>query len=195
MSILDAKLTNPQEGGPSFSLRNRIERLAWTTTWLLLARWTPGVFNPWRTLLLRLFGALIEPGAAICGNARVWLPRNLIMRRFSTIGPDVDCYNMATIEVGEYAIVSQRAVLCGGTHDIYDRDFQLQARPIVIGKNAWIAAEAFVGPGVIVGEGAVLGARACAFRSLDPWTVYLGNPATAQKRRDIRNSPAPASGI
>jgi putative colanic acid biosynthesis acetyltransferase WcaF len=189
MQILDAKITNPLEGGPSFSIRNRIERLFWALTWFLFARWTPGVFNPWRVLLLRLYGAKIGRGAAIGGSARVWLPRNLIMRDFSTIGPLVDCYNMGTVEVGKYAIVSQRAVLCGGTHDINDRAFQLLALPILIGENAWIAAEAFVGPGVVVGEGAVLGARACAFRSLEPWTVYIGNPAVAVKPRRFKDDP------
>jgi len=35
-----------------------------------------------------------------------------------------------------------------------------------------------------VGEGAVLGARAVAFRNLDAWTVYIGNPATAKRQRN-----------
>jgi hypothetical protein len=55
------------------------------------------------------------------------------------------------------------------------------------GRTAsWVAAEAFVGPGVTIGEGAVLGARGCAFRDLEPWTVYAGNPARRLKLRKIR---------
>ncbi|GAB2185252.1 hypothetical protein LAB1_25610 [Roseibium sp. LAB1] len=46
-----------------------------------------------------------------------------------------------------------------------------------------IAAEAFVGPGVRVGEGAVLGARAVTVKDLAPWTVYAGNPAKPLKER------------
>jgi putative colanic acid biosynthesis acetyltransferase WcaF len=189
MIILEAKSTNPQEGGASFSLQNRLERLAWRTVWMALARWTPGIFNPWRLLLLRLFGANIAKGAAIAGTARVWLPRHLTLKRYCTVGPHVDCYNMGSLVVGEYTIISQNAVLCGGTHDIHDEAFQLVARPIVIGDRAWIAAHAFVGPGVTVGDGAVLGARACAFKDLQPWTVYLGNPAVAIKARRFRTSP------
>jgi putative colanic acid biosynthesis acetyltransferase WcaF len=185
--ILDAKAVKPQEGGPSFSLGNRVERLIWGLAWMLLARWTPAILNSWRASLLKLFGAQIGRGAVIHASSRVWLPRNLVMREFAAFGPGVDCYNMARVEVGAYAIVSQRAVLCAGTHEIDDPTFQLVARPIVIGTRAWIATEAFVGPGVAVGEGAVLGARACAFRALEPWTVYVGNPAMAVKPRRVRD--------
>jgi putative colanic acid biosynthesis acetyltransferase WcaF len=189
MSILEAKTTNPQEGGASFSLRNRAIRLIWSITWLLLARWTPGVFNPWRLLLLRLFGARIAPGAAIAGSARVWLPSNLALKRYCTVGPQVDCYNMAPLTIGEYTIISQGAVLCGGSHDIHDKDFQLLARPITIGDRVWVASQAFVGPGVVIGDGAVLGARACAFHALEPWTVYVGNPAVKTKARRFVSAP------
>ncbi|WP_349509023.1 hypothetical protein [Neorhizobium sp. NCHU2750] len=92
---------------------------------------------------------------------------------------------MDQIEIGSYALVSQGAHLCGGTHDIDDPHFQLVAKPIVIGRNAWIAAEAFVGPGVTVGEGAVIGARAVAFRPVEPFAVYAGNPAKLNRMRKI----------
>ena len=114
------------------------------------------------------------------------------MEHAATLGPGVDCYTMGSIELGAYAIVSQRAFLCTGTHNINDADFQIRSRPIKIEANAWVAAEAFVGPGVTVGEGAVLAARGVAFEDLEPWTVYLGNPAVAQKMRKRFVRPAPA---
>jgi putative colanic acid biosynthesis acetyltransferase WcaF len=43
-----------------------------------------------------------------------------------------------------------------------------------------------VGPGVSIGEGAVLGAGAVCFRDLEPWTVYVGNPC---RRLRARRSP------
>ncbi len=101
---------------------------------------------------------------------------------------------MAPISVGARTIISQRAHLCAGTHDHRDPAFQLYARPIRIDQDAWIAAEAFIGPGVTVGEGAVLGARGCAFADLDPWTVYSGNPAVSLGPRVMREAePASAS--
>ena len=117
------------------------------------------------------------------GSARVWLPSHLEMHERALIGPGLNVYCMAPIVVGAHAIVSQRAHLCAGSHDVDSPDFQLVARPIHIGERAWIAAEAFVGPGARIGEGAVLGARAVAFGELQPWTVYAGNPAKPIRRR------------
>jgi putative colanic acid biosynthesis acetyltransferase WcaF len=185
-AILDARDAGSLEGGPSFSLGHRLYRLAWGLAWTLLASWTPPPLHAWRRWLLRLFGAKIAPTAVVYGSARVWSPANLVMEAHACLGPGVNCYSMAPIRLGPYALASQGAHLCAGTHDFEDPYFQLIAKPITIGARAWIAAEAFVGPGVVVGEGAVLGARAVAAKDLAPWTVYVGNPAVASRPRRLR---------
>lgn len=177
MSILDARESDPLRGGASFSLKNRIVRALWVVSWLLLASWTPRFFHPWRRMLLRLFGAEIGDRADVVGSARVWLPSNLSLGERVLIGPKVNCYTQAPIRIGACAMVSQGAFLCAGTHDPDDPNLQLVARPITIGRGAWIAAEAFVGPGAIVEDGAVLGARGVAFGRLKAMTIYAGNPA------------------
>ena len=183
---LDAERTNPLQGGPSFSLRNRLLRAAWNVSWALLASWTPPQMRFWRRFLLKLFGAQLGESSDVRGSARVWYPPHLHLADRAMLAERVNCYNMAPITLGRAALVSQGAHLCAGTHDIASATFQLKASPITIGAGAWIAAEAFVGPGVEVGEGAVLGARGVAFRSLEAWTVYGGNPAKAIKPRVLR---------
>jgi putative colanic acid biosynthesis acetyltransferase WcaF len=142
--------------------------------------------HPWRRFLLRLFGAKVSSTAGVYGSARIWYPANFEIGDRAYVGRQVKVYCMAKITLNAYALASQGAHMCAGTHDIEDPDFQLKTAPIVIGERAWIAAEAFVGPGVTVGDGAVLGARACAMRDLEPWTVYVGNPARILRRRNIR---------
>lgn len=183
MTLLDASRSKPSEGGPSFSLQDRLTRLAWNITWLLAASWTPRHFHPWRRFLLRLFGARMAPHADVRGSASVWKPSNLVMQDRAVIGPRARCYNMGPIQIGARALVSQDACLLAGSHDIEDVNFQLVTKEIRLGADSWIAAHAIVGPGVTVGEGAVLGAGAVAFRDLDPWTVYVGNPARPVKKR------------
>jgi putative colanic acid biosynthesis acetyltransferase WcaF len=180
------RLTSNDEifaGAPSFSLRNRLVRLVWNVAWLVLAAWTPPPLRWWRIALLRAFGAKIDRTANVYASARIWLPANLSMAPYAALGPRATCYNMAPIAVGERAVVSQGAHLCGGTHLVDDPSFQLVAKPIAIGARAWVAAEAFVGPGVTIGEGAVLGARGVTVKDLDDWTIYAGNPARAIRKR------------
>jgi putative colanic acid biosynthesis acetyltransferase WcaF len=137
----------------------------------------------WRRGLLRLFGARLHDTAIIRSSARIWWPANLTMDAHASLGPGAICYNVAPVTIGEYAIVSQRAHLCAAGHDVDDPAFPLVARPIAIGRHGWVAAEAFVGPGVTVAEGAVLGARGVAMRALEPWTIYAGNPAKPLRAR------------
>ncbi len=191
---LDATQANSRKGGPSFSLSNRLFRALWNVTWTLLASWTPPPFGAWRRFLLTLFGARMGVASDVRGSAKVWYPPHLQMGDRSLLAARVNCYNMAPISLGERALVSQGAHLCAGSHDIRTRDFQLIAKPIHIGADVWIAAEAFVGPGVTLGEGSVLGARAVAFKSLEPWGVYAGNPAEFVKRRLIVEKTSIANG-
>lgn len=183
MTALDAKAHNPREGGPSFSLRHRLFRAVWGVAWLSLGSWTPVPLHRWRRLLLVGFGAKIDSTARVYPSARIWYPPNLEMGAHACIGPGVICYCMDRIVIADYAMVSQRAHLCGGTHDPDDPDFQLVPKPIHIGENAWVAAEAFVGPGVTMARGAVLGARAVTVKDLDEWTIYAGNPARPLRKR------------
>jgi putative colanic acid biosynthesis acetyltransferase WcaF len=183
MTVLDARVCKTREGGASFSVRHRLERLIWSAAWTLLASWTPVPMHGWRRLLARAFGAKVAGTAKIYPDAKIWYPRNLSLAEYSCLGPGVDCYCMDSVSLGCYALVSQGATLCGGTHDIDQEDFQLKVAPIVIADHAWIAARAFVGPGVTVNEGAVLGACGVSFHDLEAWTVFAGNPAKKIRMR------------
>jgi len=180
---LDTPGPGPLLGRPTFALGDRLRRFAWSVCWGLLGAWTPRPFHRWRRLILLAFGARIDPTARVYGQTSIWWPQHLTVGRHAVIAPGVICYNVAPIRIGDFAVVSQGAHLCTGTHDVDDPRFPLRARPITVGPLAWVAAEAFVGPGVTVGEGAVLGARAVSFRDLDAWTVHAGNPARALRMR------------
>jgi putative colanic acid biosynthesis acetyltransferase WcaF len=180
---LDAAKFDTFAGAPSFRLRHRLFRALFAVVWLMLARWTPPPLHRWRVALLNVFGAQVHPTARVYSSACIWYPPNLTMAAQAVMGPGVICYNMDRVAIGRRAVVSQRAHLCCGSHLLNDPTFQLVTAPIVVGDKAWVATEAFVGPGVTLGEGAVLGARGVAMRELQPWTVYVGNPVRRLKGR------------
>ena len=186
---------------PSPSLSNKMARLAWGLVRATLFRFSPIPFYAWRRFLLRAFGGTIAKGARPYPAARIWAPWNLTMEADSVIGPFADIYNVARITLGEKAIVSQKSYLCSAGHDFRDPAFPLITAPITIERDAWVAADAFVGPGVTISEGAVIGARGAATRSLPAGAVVAGNPARivgwrseAHKRRAEQAQAAGVSG-
>lgn len=183
MRILNARSSKPLEGGASFGLCNRIYRSVWILAWLIFASWTPPPFHVWRVFLLRMFGAKVDWSARVYSSVKIWFPPYLVMGPHAVMGPRVICYCQAPISIGEKAVISQGAHLCAGSHDIYDSSFQLITSPIKICRMAWVAAEAFIGPGVTIGEEAVIGARAVLFKDAEPRGVYVGNPAHLIKHR------------
>lgn len=173
---------------PAFSASNRLRRLLWNATWLLLCRATPAPLHAWRAFILRLFGAKIGPHSAIYGSARIWAPWNLTCADHVAIGPGAEVYNPCPIELGSHVILSQNSFLCGATHDDNDPAFPLLAYRMTLGAYAWICARASVAPGVKIGEGAVLGLQSVATRDLEPWTVYGGSPAVRIRERKRGNA-------
>jgi len=178
---------DPFKGAPSFSLSHRLIRLVWGVVWALFASWTPAPLHRWRVFLLNIFGAKVHPTAHIYGSVTVWYPANLIMEEHACLAPYVNCYNMNTVHIAKNAIVSQYSTLCGGTHDICDPLFQLITRPILISEGAWVAANAFVGPGVKIAEYSVIGACSVVFKDTVNNGVYAGNPATLIKMRVVKD--------
>lgn len=178
-TVMDA----PDHANPH-PLSNRLMRVLWRAVWIVAYRPSPRWFHAWRRFLLRSFGAKIDHGAFPYPSVRIWAPWNLEMREGSCLGPDVDCYCVDKVVLGEWATVSQYSFLCTATHDYRNPRMPLVTGPITIGDRAWVAADVFVGHGVTIGEGAVVGARSCVYRDVASWTVVGGNPAKPIGNRD-----------
>lgn len=171
----------------ALSHKHQLIRMIWVVIWTLGTVWLPrSLGRGWKRCLLRLFGAKIANTAVVHSRAKIYYPANLTMEAYSCIASDVDCYNVAHITIGANSTVSQGAYLCTASHDITNPFNPLITAPIIIEDQAWVAAEAFVGMGITIGQGAVVGARAAVFKSVEPWTVVGGNPAKFIKKRILK---------
>lgn len=169
-----------------YSRWDKVKRLLWTIVWAVFARPLPkSVGGKWKVFLLRLFGAKVAWTANVYSSASVFKPWLLEMKDYACLASGVDCYNAAPIYIGKNATVSQRVFLCSAGHDITDPHHHQTEAPIIIEDRAWVCAEAFVGQGVTIGEGAVVVPRAVAVKNVEPWTVVGGNPAKFIKKRVI----------
>jgi carbonic anhydrase/acetyltransferase-like protein (isoleucine patch superfamily) len=104
------------------------------------------------------------------------------------------------VEIGDHALISWNVVLMDSYRvptDPAERrrelrrvptrapryaDAEVPARPVRIGANVWIGFDACVLPGVTVGEGSIVGARAVVVEDVAPYTVVAGNPARFIRR-------------
>ncbi len=158
-------------------------RALWGVVWLFCFRPSPWFMAGWRRWLLRCFGAHVAAGAFVHPSVRIWAPWNLRLGKSATLSWDVDCYCVAAVTLEDYAIVSQYSYLCAASHDFEHPRRPVIAAPITIGARAWVCADVFVGPGVRIGEGTIVGARSSVFRDLPPWCVATGSPAKATRKR------------
>lgn len=177
-----------------YSRRNQMARALWSIIYLLLFRPSPRTLHGWRRLLLKCFGAKLGRNVKVFSSARVFAPWNLTMGDYSTIAPDVDCYSAGSISIGEHSTVSQYSYLCGASHDFEDAKMTLFTAPIRIGARVWVSADVFVGPGVTIEDGVVVGARSSVFSDLPAWTVCTGTPAKPKRPRTVRD-PAATIGL
>jgi putative colanic acid biosynthesis acetyltransferase WcaF len=136
-----------------------------------------------RVLLLRLFGARIGTGVTIKPGVRVKFPWRLLVGDHSWVGEDVWLDNLAEIRIGSHCCLSQGAYLCTGSHDWSNPGFTLVTKSIVLEDQVWLSARSIVGPGVTVGEGAVLALGSIATRDLARWHIHQGAPAIPLKPR------------
>ena len=170
----------------------KVRRLLWSMVQCTLYRYSFHTWSHWRCTLLRLFGAKIGKQCSIRRTSRIYYPWLLEIGDMAIIGDNAEIYDLGPVTIGDRAMVSQEAYLCAGTHDYTQLAMPLIARPIIIGNDAWICARAFVGPGVTVGNGAVVGACAVATKDVAPWKIVAGNPAHVVKDRKMQADPPPS---
>lgn len=154
--------------------------------WLVQAvffRPSPQIFYRWRTFLLRLFGARIGRGCIIRSTVSTVYPWKLTLGDNVWIGDDVVLYCLGEISIGSDSVISQRSYLCGGGHDYTKVNFEIFQKPIIIEEQCWIATDVFIGPGIRIQRGVVVGARSSVYKSLSANNIYMGNPARFVKSR------------
>ena len=91
----------------------------------------------------------------------------------------------AQVLIGDNVFIGPNTTLCTIIHAL-DAERRnegiMQARPITIGDNVWIASNVVILPGVSIGEGAVVGAGSVVTKDVAPRTLVAGNPAHEIRR-------------
>jgi putative colanic acid biosynthesis acetyltransferase WcaF len=130
-----------------------------------------------RVFILRLFGAKIGARVVVRAGVNVSFPWRLELGDDVWLGEEVMILSLAPVRVGSSVCISQRSYLCTGSHDYRSETFDLKTASIEIGDGCWIAAMAFIGPGVNLGKKVRVGAGAVVLRDVPDGGFAAGVPA------------------
>jgi putative colanic acid biosynthesis acetyltransferase WcaF len=126
----------------------------------------------------------VGKGVHVYPGVKIWAPWNLNLDDYCGIANGVILYSQGKITIGKRSIISQGAHLVSGTHDYTKQGFPLVTKEITIGNDVWVAADAFVHPGITIGEGCVIGARSVVTKDMPKWMVCTGHPCMPVKNRE-----------
>ena len=145
-------------------------------------------FTSVKPFLLRLYGAKVGKRCLIKPNVNIKYPWFLTIGDYVSIGEGVWIDNLAQVTLEDQVTISQGALLLTGNHNYKAKSFDLMIGEIHISRGAWICARSIVGPGIEVGEYAVVGLGAVANENCEAFGIYLGNPATRVNTRRFEES-------
>ncbi|MEP7168039.1 MAG: WcaF family extracellular polysaccharide biosynthesis acetyltransferase [Bacteroidota bacterium] len=140
-----------------------------------------------KIFLLRLFGAKIGKGAVIKTRVVIKFPWFLEIGDNVWLGEAAWIENQGKIKIGNNCCLSQGAMLLTGNHNFKKTTFDLMVGDITLEEGVWIGAHAIVCPGVTCKSHSVLSVKSVATETLEPYSVYKGNPAVKIRDREINN--------
>ncbi len=148
----------------------------WRVIGRRLFRWSLHNAYRYRCALLRFFGAEVGAAVKIRSSVSIDCPWNMSFGRKSMIGDECVFWAERPLAVGDRSVISQYCVVSTwAVHGEPGRPTRC-AEPIDIGDDVWIAAECYVGPGVAVANGVVVGSRSVVEPCPEPWSIYAGDP-------------------
>lgn len=162
-----------------------VKEVFWLVVSLVLFRLCPFSFSALKCWVLRALGAKVGRNVTIKPQVKITFPWKLAVGDHVWLGEECWLLNLERIVIGNHVCISQRAVLCTGSHNYKRTTFDLIIKPITLADGAWVGAGCWVGPGVTIGSHAVLALGSVATQNLAAAGIYRGNPAILVKPRVI----------
>ncbi|MCD6298163.1 MAG: acyltransferase [Deltaproteobacteria bacterium] len=114
--------------------------------------------------------------------------QNLSLGDSVRIGPGCFVQAAGGVTIGNNVLLGPRVMICSTNHVYALREMPImeqgyENRPVSIGDDVWVGANAFILPGRIIGRGCVVAASSVVKGNIQPFSVMAGNPARKVKTR------------
>ena len=144
-------------------------------------------FNGLRIFFLKIFGAKLGSGVVIKPNVNIKYPWKVEIGNNVWIGEQVWIDNLGKVKIGDNVCLSQGAMLLCGNHNYKKVEFDLVVGNITLEEGVWIGAHSVVCPGVSCKSHSILSVNSVAVKTLEPYTIYQGNPAVVVRKREFKD--------
>ena len=106
------------------------------------------------------------------------------------IGPETNLVGRGGIEIEDHVIIGPEVVVMSSLHNwkgaaLAPYDNVELLKPVLIGRASWVGYRALIMPGVKLGPGTIIGAGAVVTKDCPPGAVLAGNPARQISQRDM----------
>jgi len=127
-------------------------------------------------------GAIIDETAEIGEATIMGRIRLLSIGRQSFLGR-VNIMVHDKVSIGNRVCINDGVEILTASHDVGDPYWKVIKAGIIIEDYVWIGTGAMILPGITIGYGAVIGARAVVSKSVAPGEIVVGNPAKVIGRK------------
>jgi maltose O-acetyltransferase len=116
-------------------------------------------------------------------------PQNVVLGNKIYIGPNVLLDGRGGITVGDFTTLGCNVMILSANHDYlsnalpYEHNVYIH-KPVSIGRNVWIGANALIVPGVEIGDGAIVAAGCVVTSNVEPLAIVGSQPMRTLKYRD-----------
>ncbi|MBX2977526.1 MAG: hypothetical protein KF721_15475 [Ignavibacteriaceae bacterium] len=176
---------NPVQTTP-YHINHKLKIYLWKLINKTIFRMIPNQIRKPRIWMLNLFGANISSNCFIHRNSNIEHPWNLEMGSLSSIGEYSWIYCLDKIRIGEKSTIGKDVYLITGGHDVSDKNFTLETKPICIKDGVWIATGCYILPGIILENFTVVAARSIVTKSTNEFDIIGGAPANFIRKRNFR---------
>lgn len=122
---------------------------------------------------------IIPPINANCGLSNVHVGKDVVINFNCNLVDDGDIY------LGDNCLIGPGVSIATAIHPISPRlrRHVLQYnKPVRLGKNVWVGANATILPGVTIGDNSIIGAGSVVTKDVEADTIVVGNPARVLRK-------------
>jgi len=138
---------------------------------------------------------LVEIGDHVSIDMWTYISTQLILGSYIHIAPSVSIIGgkIALLKMGDFTNIGSGGRIVCATDDfsqglispVVPKEHRtIINKPIIFERYSTLGVNCTVLPGVVLGEGCIVGANSVVTKDTKPWTIYAGSPAKPIKPRD-----------